>query len=329
LAYWQEELRRLNYRIGTLTSSSAKQAEEAAQRESAAQDSQVADVKAPPKQSLSPKQRLRKEVYEELYALGDKMLPELEKQLSIIESQVNGGQSNPKEQRRRETFLRQFVEDLESTKRGIEQSRRRVCEGKAPSASGKMPLSVSDPSASFIVKGSWETKFGYRPQLGFSGTNLITALIVPEGNASDQSQLTEVLRASIRNTGRIPLVLTVDDGYTGKDQLEECLAQGVKIVSFSGARGRALLGDEKWDSEDYREARRARSGAESGISVLKDKVEFEELSRSGQQPVSAELLEKVLACNGLKIVQLRRRKYERETKRKWLSGLPGGKEDAA
>lgn len=40
------------------------------------------------------------------------MLPELEKQLSIIESQVNEGQSSPKEQRRRETFLRQFVEDL-------------------------------------------------------------------------------------------------------------------------------------------------------------------------------------------------------------------------
>jgi hypothetical protein len=111
--------------------------------------------------------------------------------------------------------------------------------------------------------------------------------------------------------------------------LKECLEVGVKIVSFSGARGRALIGDEKWDSEEYREARRARSGAESGISVLKDKVEFEELSRSGQQPVSAELLEKVLACNGLKIVQLRRRKYERETKRRWLSGLPGGKEDAA
>jgi hypothetical protein len=194
---------------------------------------------------------------------------------------------------------------------------------------GKMPLSVSDPKASFIEKGSWDRTFGYRPQLGFSASNLITAIIVPEGNASDQSQLTATIQKSIANTGVVPGVVSVDDGYTGAQQLKESLELGVAIVSFSGARGKALLGEEQWDSEPFREARRARNGAESGIYVLKKKVGFEQLAAVGQERVCSEQYEKVLASIALKIVDLRKRRYETERRAKWEEGLPGGSQEAA
>jgi hypothetical protein len=174
---------------------------------------------------------------------------------------------------------------------------------------------VSDRDASFIEKGSWERTFGYRPQIDFSGSNLVTALIVPVGNASDQSQLVAAVNESIANTRVVPSLVTIDDGYTGAEQLEGVEALGIKLVSFSGARGKALLGEEKWGSEEYRAARRLRNGAESGIYVLKKRVGFEHLSACGQERVRAELMEKVLAYNALKIAQLRRRKRKGEPAR--------------
>ncbi|MFT4641804.1 MAG: hypothetical protein ACI8T1_005148, partial [Verrucomicrobiales bacterium] len=89
--------------------------------------------------------------------------------------------------------------------------------------------------AKFILKGGWDKTFGYRPQLSFSESNLVTALIVPEGNAADQGQCIPLIEVTIANTGVVPAVFSADDGYTGAEQLAECLALGVKIVSFSGA----------------------------------------------------------------------------------------------
>ncbi len=178
-------------------------------------------------------------------------------------------------------------------------------------------MSVSDPAASFIEKGSWDRTFGYRPQLGFSATNLVTAIIVPEGNASDQSQLCPVIEMGIANTGIVPRVVSVDDGYTGAAQLEQSKALGVEIVSFSGARGKKLLGQERWESDSYTEARRARNGAESGIYVLKKKAGFEQLAANGMERVRGELYEKVLACNGFKLVELRRQKRAKQHRQNW------------
>jgi hypothetical protein len=122
----------------------------------------------------------------------------------------------------------------------------------------------------------------------------------------------------------------VDDGYTGASELIKVKEAGVEVVSFSGARGRVLLGEEMWEDERYVQARRDRNGAESGISVLKDKVRFGQLSRTGIEAVRAEQLEKMLTVNALKIVELRKRKYEREQSARWSQGLPGkGKREVA
>ena len=327
MATWKSEIEQLKFRIGTLTSSSAKQAEEAAERESNAK--QEIDNQGDKKKKESAKQKLQRELYERLYTLGEEILPKLADEFILATQQIQSESCSPKEQSNRERFIDEFKADLESAKLGIEQSRRRVCEGKKPSATGKMPLSISDLSASIIMKGGWEKTFGYRPQLSFSKSNLITALIVPEGNAADQAQYISLVKVTIENTGVVPRVVSTDDGYTGARQLNECLALGVKIVSFSGARGKALLGEEKWKSEPYREARRARNGAESGIGVLKAVERFDQLATYGLENVRGELLEKVLGYNALKIVSLRKRKYEEEHDKKWHAGLPNGKQEVA
>jgi hypothetical protein len=327
LANWKAEFSQLRYRIGTLTSSSAQQAEEAAQKE--VESCQIADNQPDTDKKESAKQRLQRELYKRLYALAEEILPELEGEFIRAKAQIQSEQRSPREQGLRERFVAEFNADIEATKQGIEQSRRRVCEGRKPSASGKMPLSVSDLSASFILKGGWDKTFGYRPQLSFSAGNLVTALLVPEGNAADQGQYIPLVKATIENTGVVPKIVSTDDGYTGAAQLKECLELGVEIVSFSGARGKALIGDEKWDSEPYEIARRARNGAESGIGVLKAVEGFGQLATCGIDNVRGELLGKVISYNALKIVSLRKRKYEEEHRKRWNAGLPGGKQEVA
>ncbi len=323
------EISKLNYQISTLTSSSAKQAEQAAREEEISQDdSQTPENRAETKQESS-KQRLRRELYEELYALSLEMLPEIEELFLQAKNHIGQPSCPPLQRHRQEQFVKEFTEDLENVRRGVAQSRQRVCEGKRPNVQGRMPLGVSDPKASFIEKGSWDRTFGYRPQLGFSATNLITAIIVPEGNASDQSQFLAMIKEGVANTGIVPRVVSVDDGYTGAPQLKEGLALGVEVVSFSGARGKALLGKQKWESDQYVEARKARNGAESGIYVLKKKVGFEQLAASGQERVRGEQNEKVLACNAFKIVALRRRQDERRRRRNWNDGSVKNNQDAA
>ena len=337
------ETRQLNYRICTLTSSSALQAEKAEQEEQEKLQREILEVlgepsdeeqtqgdatQKPEKQDTetkkeSAKTKLRRELYVELYAKSQAVLDLLTPLLSLVSAEMSQAPGNPQMKQRRETWLAAMRDDLQSIATVIEQSQRRVCEGKKPSAKTKMPLSVSDPSASFIEKGGWERVFGYRLQCGFSAGGLVTVLLMPEGNQSDQSQLSQAVNGSIANTGVIPGVVTVDDGYTGECEWIKVQEAGVEVVSFSGARGKALLGEEKWEDERYVQARRDRNGAESGISVLKDKVRFGQLSSTGIEAVRREQLEKVLAANALKLVALRKRKYEREMRASWLEGLPG------
>lgn len=344
----RKETQVLNYRICTLTSSSALQAEKAEQEErerlrgehgasecdAAPESPQTPEKQAPdasdePRKE-SPKTRLRRELYQELYAMSLVTVEMLVPMLSLVTEQMSQSQSNPQTQGRREAWLAAVEEDLQAVAAVIEQSQRRVCEGKKPGAKTGMPLSVSDPSASFIEKGGWERVFGYRPQCGFSGNGLITALLIPEGNVSDQIQLWAVVNKSIENTTVIPRSVTVDDGYTGASELIKVKDAGVEVVSFSGARGRVLLGEETWKDERYVQARRDRNGAESGISVLKEKVEFGQLSRTGIEAVRAEQLEKVLTVNALKIVELRKRQYEKEQRASWSQGMVGkGKREVA
>ena len=93
LTSWQAELEQLKYRIGTLTSSSAKQAEEAERKES--EKTQVTDNQLSEENKESAKQKLQRELYERLYVLGEEILPELEKQYALVNEQIRNEQCSP------------------------------------------------------------------------------------------------------------------------------------------------------------------------------------------------------------------------------------------
>ena len=84
----------------------------------------------------------------------------------------------------------------------------------------------------------------------------------------------------------------------------------VKDISISGAKGKKLTAPDDWESEEYRDARRNRSAVESLMFTIKDGFEFGELGRRGLDAVRDELLEKVLAYNGCRIILMRERRRE-------------------
>ena len=200
--------------------------------------------------------------------------------------------------------------DLEKAAAACE--RRVMTEEKVPVE--EKIISLSDQDASFIVKGGWDSILGYRPQLARSGQGLVTALILPQGNAADSPQLAAMVEAQISHTGTVPSVVSVDDGYSSQQGRDEVLAMGVGVVSISGAKGKKLLEAQQWKSSLYRQARAERSAMESLMFTLKDGFEFGSLKRRTREHGLAEMLEKVLAYNITQIIRIRTRKRQSEAK---------------
>jgi hypothetical protein len=168
-------------------------------------------------------------------------------------------------------------------------------------------ISVSDRSAAFIEKGGRQSIIGYKPQIARSGNGFVVGLIVPEGNAADSAMLQPTLEQVIYNTGKIPHELSLDDGYDGP-YVNELLELGV-AVSVSGAKGRRRLGDDLWETQQFKELRNIRSAVESGMFTLKYSHEFGQMRRRGIDSVRAEMLEKVISYNFRHIL---RKQEERE-----------------
>ena len=180
---------------------------------------------------------------------------------------------------------------------------RILAEVKVPMA--EKSLSVSDPDVGFIAKGQREPVIGYKPQVALSGESLITALLLPQGNAADSGQLIPMIDDVVRRTRRVPRVLTVDDGYASRANVEAAKARGIEVVSINGSKGRALTSRADLNSDEYADARSLRSAAESLIFTLKQGFAFGEVARRGLSAAHAELLEKALAYNFCQVVRKR------------------------
>jgi IS5 family transposase len=176
-------------------------------------------------------------------------------------------------------------------------------EKKLPSS--EKILSLSDTTAAFIKKGNRNSVIGYKPQLGMSKNGYVSALIIEPGNGADSVYFVPLVKKHIDNTGITPDLVSADDGYSSAAGRKEVLGLGVKDVSFSGAVGRKILGEELWKDEKYTEARRNRSAVEALMFSLKYTVHFGRLRRRGIEAVKCEMLGKVIAYNYLhKIVRI-------------------------
>ena len=194
--------------------------------------------------------------------------------------------------------------DVDAFVKVISQCHARVVlETKVPMA--EKVLSVSDPDAGFIAKGQRVPVIGYKPQLARSGTGFVTGLLLPHGNAADSGQLVPMFDEVVRRTHVTPSVVSVDDGYASRANMETLRERNVEVISINGAKGRALTARADWKSEEYAEARDLRSAVESLMFTLKQGFDFGYVARRGLEAAHGELLEKALAYNICRMLRKR------------------------
>jgi hypothetical protein len=160
----------------------------------------------------------------------------------------------------------------------------------------KRVLSISDPDASFIVKGGRQTTFGYRPQLATSPHGLVLGFTLPHGNTPDSAAFGELLRQVHATLGGIDK-LSVDDGYSSAANRQLALDLGVTVPSFKGAKGKKITPAEDYDSEPFRRARQRRACGESPISSLKRVAKFGQMTTFSHSAVYREMSLKLMAHN--------------------------------
>ena len=257
-----------------------------------------------------PKSRGKlKKHYRQLLRRGRKAADALAAEANRIEPGLSLERQAPSRRVLLQRVWKQIKADIDDANRVLVYADDRVFHDKALPSTEKV-LSLSDGSAAYIKKGSRNPVIGYKPQLVRSQNGFVTSLIVPQGNAADSVELAPAISASMRRTGVVAEWVSTDDGYASAKGRVEVLGMGVKDISISGAKGKKLTPPGDWDSEEYRDARRNRSAVESLMFTIKDGFEFGELGRRGLEAVQDELLEKVLAYNGCRIILMRKRRRE-------------------
>ena len=247
----------------------------------------------------------RKKAYRKLIKITKKLRKILLAALGRAESKRSSVELMPSSSLRLKTRLEWITVDLHNLKLAMDNAAQRVLQGGKVKAEKKI-LSLSDEDAAMIVKGSREPTLGSKPQVARSETGFVTAIVVPEGNASDSGQLRRIVDKSMKRTGVKPSILSFDDGYTNGEDRDHYLALKIKVVSFSGSKGKRLIPSDEYESKAYIKARNDRSAVESTIFVLKHNHGFDRVMRRGIDNVRSELLEKSIAHNFFRIISIRK-----------------------
>lgn len=249
----------------------------------------------------------RKKYYEKLIIHVDKAIKLFGREIVHIEEEMNNVVIKPSCYSRLARLVEMIKDDVVNIKKVREYCHNRIFENISTPSKDKI-LSVSDKDAAYIQKGNREAKIGYKPQIGRSKKGFITSMSVPQGNASDSGQLPEIIDDSINRTSVIPDVISTDDGYVNSSIRNKYIDKGVKVFSFSGAKGKKVISEGDWETEEYRKARNDRSAIESLMYTIKYGFDFGHVMRRGLENVRAELLEKVLSYNFCRIIEIRKRK---------------------
>ena len=105
-------------------------------------------------------------------------------------------------------------------------------------------------------------------------------------------------------TEKTPAMISVDDGYCSSENLNHAIQNGTALISFSGSKGRKLLGDDIYESENYQLARNLRSISEAGISKLKNYHNLARYTVCGIKRVRQQTLIKAIGFNLERLCQL-------------------------
>ena len=247
-------------------------------------------------------QKKRRKHYRKLLSLSQEAIILFDKEIANDVSDID---ILPTKKVQLSRLVSMISDDIGNLKKVASYCQRRIFEQETILSKDKI-MSISDPDAAYIQKGNREANIGYKPQLARSGNGFVSSTIIPKGNLSDASQFKPIIEQSINRTGITPRVVSVDDGYVHTAHRNKLLEKGVEVVSFSGAKGKRLIPHEQWESLAYQDARNDRSAVESLMFTIKYRFDFDRVVRRGVDNVNAELLEKVLAYNFCRIIQIRK-----------------------
>jgi transposase, IS5 family len=185
----------------------------------------------------------------------------------------------------------------------IVQSERRVLAGE-PVAAGDKLVSLFEPHADIIVKGSREVEYGHKLNLTTGQTGLILDLVVEAGNPADSERLMPMLERHIAHHGEAPRQLAADGGFATRDNLSQAKARGVRDLAFHKKRGLRIedMVRSRWV---YRKLRNFRAGIEADISCLKRAYGLARCTWRGLSHFRAYVWSSVVAYNLALFVRLK------------------------
>ena len=149
----------------------------------------------------------------------------------------------------------------------IKQSERRVLAG-APVPAGEKLVSLFEPHADIIVKGSREVEYGHKLNLSTGRSGMILDLVIETGNPRDSDRLLPMLQRHITFYGQAPQQAAADGGFASRDNLASAKRLGVRDMAFHKTAG-LRIEDMVRSHWVYRKLRNFRAGIEAGISCLK------------------------------------------------------------
>lgn len=253
----------------------------------------------------------RRTLYCKMLVLAEKTHRKLRQLLETRRDRITTCCIRPSLRLRVDEMLRQIEVDFDEAGKAIASARLRVVHGTRVPASEKV-FSLADPDAYMIVKGHRDPVVGYKPQLGRSAEGFISCFELTRGNPADSDRLMPMLHAHIEATGECPVAVSTDDGYSSTANLEALAEAGVELVSFSGATGRGVLGDEIYQLDACALLRCERSAVESMIFTFKHKMGMRRFCRRGLPGVNKDLSAAVLAYNLWRMAFVRRVKHRQK-----------------
>ena len=185
----------------------------------------------------------------------------------------------------------------------ITQTERRVLAGEAVPARDKL-VSLFEPHADIIVKGSRDVDYGHKLNLTTGRSGLILDLVIEAGNPADRERLLPMLERHIALYGEAPRQAAADGGYASRENLAQAKARGVRDMAFHKKSG-LRIEDMVRSHWVYRKLRNFRAGIEAGISCLKRAYGLARCTWRGLAHFKAYVWSSVVAYNLALLARLR------------------------
>jgi len=185
----------------------------------------------------------------------------------------------------------------------IRQSERRVLAGE-PVPAGEKLVSLFEPHADIIVKGSRKAEYGHKLNLTTGKSGMILDLVIEDGNPADKERFMPMLKRHIAIWGQAPQQAVADGGFASADNLSSAKTLGVSYMAFHKKAGLRIedMVTSKWV---YRKLRNFRAGIEAGISCLKRAYGLARCTWRGLDHFKAYVWSSVVAYNLVLLIRLK------------------------